>query len=379
MSEVRLNVLDADGSCNGTIHGGVADAAVAALSAEPESIGELRLAIGRFIRLVDDYEPFGFFDPGELMEPWDAGIVVIDLNARVVAVESTYSLPAAAGEVAFHDGSSLTNVRISYQVSDDWLFVDTIDEYLAVRDRRKVERSASPPLDARPVLYDAVVEFIVKECLAARDSSERDPITAIHARWLTEPRDDLRGKSPRDVLLSKLEYIDADLWSRETQWSRLREQPPGLTPESAAYRFAGFGMHEVVLYYDMVRLLLERCWEKVTQEDSIQAAEEVARLEQIKTDWLNRTEPDNDGRSPAEMIACERMRVPLVSPPDDVLIDDDCPTCRALARGEFGLSFMHLSNCNMDPDYPFAIFDFSESSHPSGSDHDKDLGTRDLT
>jgi len=38
MSEIRLNILDAGRACSGTIHASVADAAVAGLSAEPETI-----------------------------------------------------------------------------------------------------------------------------------------------------------------------------------------------------------------------------------------------------------------------------------------------------------------------------------------------------
>ena len=49
---------------------------------------------------------------------------------------------------------------------------------------------------------------------------EEDLLTLIHAKWLVTPRDDLRGQSPREVLLAKRESIDFDLHSRELQWSR---------------------------------------------------------------------------------------------------------------------------------------------------------------
>ena len=45
MSEVRLNILDRIGTINGTVHGSVADAVVAALSAEPETIADLETAL----------------------------------------------------------------------------------------------------------------------------------------------------------------------------------------------------------------------------------------------------------------------------------------------------------------------------------------------
>src|SRR6266851_9598409 len=105
MSEVKLNLIDAQETLHGTIHGSVADAAVAALSAEPETIAELQAALARYIKPRDEVSPFASFCstkssdgvainlPRLDLEPWDAGIVVIDLAARIVAVESTYSLP----------------------------------------------------------------------------------------------------------------------------------------------------------------------------------------------------------------------------------------------------------------------------------------------
>src|SRR4029079_18230896 len=86
-------------------------------------------------------------------------------------------------------------------------------------------------------------------------------ITTIHARWLLTPRDDLRGQAPRDVLLARQEFIDFDLDTRSRQWSLQNEGPPCLAGDSFAYRFAGFGTHEWVLYYDLVRHLLHSLFE----------------------------------------------------------------------------------------------------------------------
>lgn len=49
MGAVRLTIIDADRAINGTLHGGVADCVVAALSAEPETIEELEEATARFV------------------------------------------------------------------------------------------------------------------------------------------------------------------------------------------------------------------------------------------------------------------------------------------------------------------------------------------
>ena len=52
----------------------------------------------------------------------------------------------------------------------------------------------------------------------------------------------------------------------------LGECPPPLSHESAAFRFGGFGTHENVVYYDLVRHLVWECWERV-----VEPAADVAR------------------------------------------------------------------------------------------------------
>jgi len=355
MSEVRLNILDASRTSCGTIHGSVVDAALAGLSAEPESIEELQDAVARFIKPVNDFRPFAAFDAGTNDEPSDAGIVFIDLAARVVAVESSYSMASAAGRVQYHDGVQANDVWLPYRAPDDWLFVTSVAQYKGVCDRRRAERAAAQPLDFRIILYGAVVEFIVRQCLAARDSNAEDPVAEIHAKWLMTPRTDLRDQSPREMMLNKCDFIDADLQSRELQWSFVGEPAPCLRQDSTAYRFAGFGMHEVVMYYELLRLLLSECWRRVSEERNVTIADEVARLEQIKADWLQCPQPDLGGRSPAYILECERKRLPLIISAEETEIDEDCPLCQAMGE-EFTPTFCHLDGCNMDNDFPFSFY-----------------------
>ena len=61
MSEVKLNLVDAEQTLVGTVHGSIADACVAALSAEPETIAELEAALARYVKPVDQFEVFGSF------------------------------------------------------------------------------------------------------------------------------------------------------------------------------------------------------------------------------------------------------------------------------------------------------------------------------
>ena len=410
MSEVRLSVRDTKRVIHGTVHGSVADSLVAALSAQPETIAELETALQRFIKPVDDRRPFASFQEGTNDQPWDAGIVIIDMGARIVAVQSSYSSPQNRGEVLYHDGEKATDVSVLYRVPEDWLFIYSLHQYESVRHQRVVQFTAALPLDVRRILYgSSMIEFIVKECLSERvlasphesvvlgadsvskrtasvgitntnpsgnattastldpfsinQQSETDPepderIGRIHAKWLMTPRTDLRGLTPREVMLARRNFIDFDLHTRELQWSMLGEGPPPLARESAAYRFAGFGSHEYVLYYDLIRHLLSECLRRVDTDETIDIAGEVSRIKRIEESWLNSPDPELDGRVPGEIIEHERRRIPMVMSVKSMLIDENCEWCQMLAgdaEEELGPAFWHLDGCNMDDGFEFSF------------------------
>ncbi|CAN5537572.1 hypothetical protein BH20ACI3_BH20ACI3_34710 [soil metagenome] len=472
MSEIKLNLTDAQHTISGTIHGSVADACIAALSAEPETITELGSALARYHRPAGDISPFGLFciDSELDKEPWDAGIAIIDLAARIVASESTYSKLGPQGEVSYHDGVCATDISIFYRLPDDWLFLDSIEQYERARDTRRVERLLTPPLDARTILYGPpLLEFIVREswslnhptaaagdcdahfdversltphphepALAAtagispavakpfgdhqsmvptligynssatsdrevenkqsddpdQDDTLRQQISLLHGRWLLTPRYDLRGQSPKDILLAKQDFIDYELHTRSMQWSMQGEGPPCLATDSFAYRFAGFGTHEWVIYYDLVRHLLWNARNKecgrisegklgrVVEPDLLltrasdpasvphaplsdarpleelpELESEVARLEKLKTEWLEQPQEDYGGRIPALLIENERIRLPIAMRGHDMVIDTECPVCQMMAaNAELGMEvgFWHLDGSHMDDDFAFS-------------------------
>ncbi len=328
MSEVKLNLIDAQQILQGTIHGSVADACVAALSADPETIDELKASLARYIKSTPPaLETKGSPAPNQVglfasfrsathidTESWDAGLVIIDLAARLVFVQSSYSQPQQQGEVRYHNGVQSTDIPILYRVSDEWKFLGSLAEFKACQTSRRKERATTRPLNARRILYGReLLEFVVwsvrqsSVCRNAMRKASVDPrvdnphtseneisaerknsgehaseaeeeaeraiageISAIHARWLLTERDDLDGQSPREVLLAKLEFIDFDLHTRALQWSLQGEEPPCLAKDSFAYRTGGFGTHEYVVYYDLVRHLL---WSALGCRSLLQASE----------------------------------------------------------------------------------------------------------
>jgi len=393
-------LIDHQRAIHGRPHGSFVKRVVAALSAEPETIEELGMALDRFTQ-PGEWTPFERWSAGACDEPYDAGICIIDLAARLVVCESTYSAPGPQGEVDFPGEEHESAVWVSYHLSDDWLFLHDLEGWQTRADKRRAERSAQPPIDVREALYNKVVEHIVEECFAAREgvtpgeqwkpsegwswrglpekaesdepSTAYDAVAEIHARWLMTPRDDLRGESPRDVLLTKRDFLTWDLQDRQIQWTTLGECPPPLSRESAAFQFAGMGIHENVLYYDLVRNLIWECWVRVVEpgrdrgdsEPTLRArehlpaepteAEEIADLDRLKDQWLSSRQNELQGRSPAEVIETERLRLPPAVSGEAAMIDPDCPLCRMMGEGKTPM-FWHLDGSHLDMEFPFSSF-----------------------
>jgi hypothetical protein len=357
MSYIRINIADRNQTINGEAHGYFGEALVAALMAEPETIEELGVALARFIKPLSDASPFVWFQKGESFEPYDAGVVVIDLAARVVAVDSSYSQPSAEGNVRLEDESSGEDVFIPYRLSDEWLFVYSIPEYEGVSAKRRVERLAVEPFDAREVLYGgALSEFIARELFAARNSDAGELFTEVHAKWLMTAREDLRGKTPREMLLAKQDFIDFDLHSRSLQWSFTNTCPPPLPRSSNAYARAGFGTHESVVYYELVRCLLEECFARQRSEKEFSLNPTVEHLERLKAAWLDAPNGDYSGRTPSRIIESERRRVNLTMSATEYVIDEDCDFCQAMAADFDTPTFWHLDGCNMDDRFEFSFY-----------------------
>lgn len=371
MSEVRLVIRDARRDIHANSHGSIADSVIAALSVEPETIEELDAGLERFIA-PGERSHFAGFRPGIDDQPYDAGLVIVDLAARLVVCDSTYSSPAAEGGVLFHDGNCATDTWVRYHLSEDWRFTRDTDCWQPFAEDRRRARAASPPLDVRSVLYGVpFLEFMARECLRSfgeatasqGDDAEHARVRDIHARWLMSPRDDLRGQRPRELLLAKHGYIDWDLQDRAEQWSRMDRCPPGLDPSSAAFCFAGFGTHEIVMYYELVRHLLSSCRDAVqefarsakgapTEGDFLTV--EVPRLARLRDEWLDAPDPEFHGRTPRSIIDHERARLPEGVSGHEMIIDHDCPLC-AMQADLPGPVFWHLDGCNMDDDFAFSF------------------------
>ena len=176
MSEVRLVIREAECDWSGTIHASSADHAIAALSADPITIDELDTAMERFAKRSRRDRFLGNLSRGGCAEPYDAGLVVIDLIARLVVVDSTYSSPSHKGTISYHDGRSATDKLLRYHLAGDWLFLSDADHWQGVAEERRRARAALPRRDDRVVFYGRpLFEFIARECFAAFGRRARSP------------------------------------------------------------------------------------------------------------------------------------------------------------------------------------------------------------
>jgi hypothetical protein len=359
MSYVRFNISDINTTIHGDLHGSMTDLLIASLTAEPETIAEFETALHRFIKPESDWPPLRDFREGEDLEPFDAGIVAIDLAGRTVGYETTYSSPGIDGTVRVPSEFAETqdDIYIPYRLPDDWKMIQSIPAFEGASLVRRRERAARMPCDARPVLYGRpLIEHLVRSVAEAADLADENLIAEIHVSWLMTPREDLRGMTPREVLFEKQEFIDFDLHSRSLQWSFTKVCPPGLAKESHAYQNAGFGTHEWVLYYDLIRFLLADLVESRVARGTLDPEAEIARLSTVRDNWLHSPDSESWGRLPIEIIDLERRRVNMTATAAEILIDENCPCCVALAEDFDTPMFTHLDGCNMDDRFEFSPF-----------------------
>lgn len=238
MGEFKLNIIDLERAISGVVHDHLGPAVLASLTAEPEDIGELENAQRRFLIWEVD-SPLAGLGPGEDLTEAEGGLIAIDLSARTVFMDDLgpddpNKVPHVWIEtpVGEEDGFYLP-----FRLSGDWLLLDSLDEFAAQRLARRAEREANPPIDYRAVMYGPpLVEFIARECAtvprptAPPESIENDPAVSIHKRWYMTSREDLGGKTPRDVLFFKREFMDWELEYRNRQWSFAGVCPPHIPP-----------------------------------------------------------------------------------------------------------------------------------------------------
>ena len=159
------------------------------------------------------------------------------------------------GSVLSCDERTTLDTWLPYRIPEQWQMTTDTRKWGELAERRRPQFAELGLCDAREVLYAKLAEALLDRSRETRDDVEGS-VDEIHDWWLLTPREDLLGKSPRDVLLARHAAVDGDVQDQGEIWSLLGRCPPGLSPRSHAYRCGGFGTHEIVLYHELTAMLL---------------------------------------------------------------------------------------------------------------------------
>jgi len=372
-NEIRVTIIDAEREVHDALPTGMADIILAALTAEPETLEDLEIAIARYDESIGRTGWLKGMKPGASETPWDAGLMIIDLPGRLIiaGTEAELYAPAWDGGVRYcpdppPDWSQVADEEvcwIPYCLSDDWILVIDpldiwLDEWRELAEKRREDRGYQPPFDAHPGMFDPVAEFIAQECLAARDAGKENPVVEIHERWMLSVREELDCFTPRAVLLRDRRFIENDLDSRAAQWTLTGKCPPGLAPDSPGYRHSGFGVSSNVVYFDLLRYLVTQCWAHVRNDPSVTLADETTRLKALQANWLE--EGGDYGRRPGWILEQERRRIPIpIQSEEELVFGHDSYANPMPADPEMGLGFWQLDGHKMNEEKSWVFSTFS--------------------
>lgn len=306
---------------------------VAALAADPRNMNEFETAFGRFGRGMDlSWFSENLESTAELPKS-----LIIDLPARLVCSSSEIKGIFPRGEANCRIEKDNSDFPIRYWISDEWKFVEGEDEFRSQVNERRKRYQTINRTDFRKVIYGRELsQYLIDEF--------KGDANACHASWLQTNREDLNNHSPRSLLLEYQDRVDFDLYSRELQWSFMGTCPPLIPIDSEAFRFAAFGTHEFVVYYDLVRHLLGNF------------TNDIEEMEELKARWFETPNEDGPTRIPSEIIESERRRLPLEATATEMMIDEDCPICQMMLAEFDTPTFLHLDSAHFEEGYVFSSY-----------------------
>lgn len=345
--------------------------AIAAVSAEPESLAEYFAAVRRFqpehewVRLatsVDSIDQAASTD-----EQW----CLVDLVSRSILGSADFELPERRTvlQADDDDGPVAGSPVVWLNTPPDWLLEVADDNWATTVALRSEVYSGQVPIDSRPILYGRTMQQFLADRLlvaAAQGVTEDEQFETgrkIHADWLMTERDDLGGQSPRSLLLQHHEYLSWEMQYRSHQWSMQGFAVPPLKTSSSAYRFAGFGTIEVVTYFDLMRSLLAEAWKQI--DAGVMDSDELTNhLAEHQRNFLdNQPEDGSAGLTCAELIESERRRMPVTA--DKSHLDCDCPICQASLDGSLGSGPMFMSydghHLELEEEFAFSMIESLEA------------------
>ncbi len=365
---VQLTVRAADVGISWTVNDWNVLVAIGALSAEPETMAEFLTAVRRYQPNHRWEETGQAADQGASItegESW----CLIDLDSRSIVAGGEFTLPKKGESFQAIEDEQGDGFHIVWiDLPSDWSLQPGGDDWRSAIAERRETIERNEPIASRAILYgQPMLEFVGNSVLGTTEKGAGDKhryaaIRRIHVDWLMTERQDLAGHSPRSVLLCHRNQIDRDINHRSEQWSIQGFAPSALDPNSAAYKFGGYGTSEVALYFDLIRSVLEEAWDCVIagglSRDGL-----IQMLAEHRDQWLDQPpEDEGGGQTCNELIESERQRMPVVS--EGGHLDCDCPICQAQADGAFGSGPMFIfsdgHHLELEDEFAFSLTESRE-------------------
>lgn len=358
MLETMVSLIGADRHVHFRIHDGLADVGIAALSAQPVTTEEWETAMGRFLDQSVVEHMVNQFQSGPAPGPAESGRIVIDMTARVLVTETSNPEMPRLGNVQTCNKEGLLDLWLPYRIPDEWEMVQTVQAWEERAQSRRQHWAEIEQLDHRQVLYDRLPSWIVYQWERGAADLE-EPTRQLQESWLLTPRDDLQQKTPREVLLADRTFVDGDIEDQGQIWGLTGQCPPGVSVNSHAYRYGGFGSHEIILYHEMTNHLLLECERRFKGPKNADTREQVRHLGQLQQEWMHQPHQVLYDQSPAAIIARERSRLPAVVPESHAVEHEDCPLCRMMHDSGQPM-FWNLDHFSLDHCFATSLYETIE-------------------
>ncbi|MCO6457419.1 MAG: hypothetical protein J5I93_19130 [Pirellulaceae bacterium] len=231
------------------------------------------------------------------------------------------------------------------------LYGRPLAEFIA---RRAVELARSGKLPAAP--FDATPEPWPDTRTDSRREADQHwhrLTVQAHADWLLTPREDLEGQPPRHFLHAGRAWLEREVDNRQRQWSQTKSAPRAIDPDTFAYRHGPLGRHEVVVYFDLCREVIQAAWLQLARDPETDIESLTTALRSHGQQWLNEDSIDGNPTPPAVIIETERRHLPLLA--DGSHLDCECPICQSLADRRFGPGFVGFDGHHLELEDEFAF------------------------
>jgi hypothetical protein len=183
----------------------------------------------------------------------------------------------------------------------------------------------------------------------------------VHRRWLMQPCGELGGRAPRTCI------VGGDAWIDQLSTRQLIRMGHGdpvvpLSTRLSTYADAPFGPLELQAYFHACRHTIQSGWnwlsERLSAGDAARLEERLtASLRQALGGWLEAERPDRPA-AVRDVIAIERLRVPVLAEFDDPSEPEWGAACHLVAPGTIGsiLVGSDLAELEVEGEFAFSRF-----------------------